>query len=117
MDAHGGTDAVDSTVRVEDLSLSTLIALIARLRATETPAQFLCREVELDEAYLEADVALHLVEDEGIEPETFERAKLVRSLVLNAHDFLGESNLQAAVRELNKVIEIKIGLEGGDGAR
>lgn len=105
-----GSNFIDEIVRLDDLSLSTLIALVDRLRGTETPNQFLCREVELDEAYLEADAEFRLTDDESETPETSERAKLIRSLVMNAHDLLGESDISAAVKELNRVIEIKIGL-------
>jgi hypothetical protein len=39
-----------------------------------------------------------------------EQARQIRSLVIQAHDQLGESDIAAAVAQLNKVIEIKIGL-------
>jgi len=100
----------DGIVRLDDLSLATLIALVDRLRETETPDQFLCREIELDEAYLEADSELRQVTDRGAQPDSLDRAKLIRALVIRAHDLLGESDIVAAVQELNKVIEMKIGL-------
>jgi hypothetical protein len=97
-------------VQLDDLSLATLIALVDRLRETETPDQFLCREIELDEAYLEADAELRKVTDGGGREEKVEQARQIRSLVIQAHDQLGESDIAAAVAQLNKVIEIKIGL-------
>jgi hypothetical protein len=109
-ESQNGNGPADEIVAVDDLSVGTLIALVDRLRLTETPNQFLCREVELDEAYLQADVDYRKAEDEETKPETVERAKQIRSHVINAHDFLGESNISAAVEELNRVIEIKIGL-------
>jgi len=100
----------DSVTPVEDLSLSTLIALIDRLRATETPNQFLCREIELDEAYLQADAEMRRAIDEQHGDEQREHATIILSHVLSAHDLLGESNISAAVEQLNCVIELKIGL-------
>jgi hypothetical protein len=101
---------VDEIVSIDDLSLGTLIALVDRLRVTETPNQFLCREIELDEAYLQADAEFRRSADEGERPEAQEQAKRIRALVIRAHDFLGDSDIAAAVDELNQVIEIKIGL-------
>ena len=37
---------------------------------------------------------------------------MVRALVINAHDFVGESNIHAAIEELNKAVEAKLGLGG-----
>jgi hypothetical protein len=110
MSAAGGHDSPEGTVPLGDLSLGTLIALVGRLRETETPDQFLCREIELDEAYLQADVEFRLAHDEEAEPEALEEATLIRELVINAHDFLGESNISAAVHELNRVIAHKDGI-------
>lgn len=110
MDALDGRSEADSVISVEDLSLSTLIALVDRLRATETPNQFLCREIELDEAYLQADAEMRRTVDEQQGDEQRQDATLIRTHVLSAHDFLGESNIVAAVQELNCVIEKKIGL-------
>lgn len=109
MEAQGG-GSTDGVVQVGDLSLATLIALVDRLRSTETPDQFLCREIELDEAYLQADAEARLAEDESAKPQAMAETKLIRALVIKAHDFLGESNIAAAVQELNRVIEIKVGL-------
>src|SRR5438477_11789958 len=100
----------DGIVQLDDLSLSTLIALIDRLHETETPDQFLCREIEMDEAYLQADAEVRIVTDKGAGPESIEQTKVIRSHVIKAHDLVGESNIPAAVQELNRVIEIKIGL-------
>jgi hypothetical protein len=110
VEAQDGRSPADSITPVEDLSLATLIALVDRLRATETPNQFLCREIELDEAYLQADAEMRRVIDEQPGEEQCRRATLVRTHVVNAHDLLGESNIAAAVEHLNCVIEMKIGL-------
>lgn len=100
----------DGLVQLDDLSLATLIALVDRLRETETPDQFLCREIELDEAYVEADAELRRATDGGGRQESVEQATLIRSLVIQAHDQLGDSNIASAVEQLNRVIDIKIGL-------
>jgi hypothetical protein len=110
LDAREPRSQADSITPVDDLSLGTLIALVDRLRATETPNQFLCREIELDEAYLQADAELRRIFDEQPGDEQCQRATLVRSYVISAHDLLGESNITAAVEQLNRVIEMKIGL-------
>jgi hypothetical protein len=100
----------DGLVQLDDLSLATLIALVDRLQKTETPDQFLCREIELDEAYVQADADLRSAQERSSEAEQLEQARTIRTLVLSAHDLLGDSEVAAAVKELNKVIEIKIGL-------
>jgi hypothetical protein len=100
----------DGIVQLDDLSLSTLIALVDRLRETETPDQFLCREIEMDEAYLQADAEVRFATDRGEGPESVEQTKVIRAHVIKAHDMVGESNISAAVQELNRVIEMKIGL-------
>jgi hypothetical protein len=110
MASADGHDAFDGAVPLGDLSLGTLIALVGRLRETETPDQFLCREIELDEAYLQADVEFRQAQDEEAGLKALEEATRIRELVMNAHDFLGESNVSAAVQELNRVIELKVGL-------
>jgi hypothetical protein len=106
-EAGEGRDAV---VQLGDLSLSTLIALIGRLRLTETPNQFLCRELELDEAYVQADSDLRVAQEQSSGQDSVEQARVIRSHVLKAHDLLGESDIPAAVQELNKVVELKLGL-------
>jgi hypothetical protein len=100
----------DAIVQLDDLSLSTLIALVDRLRGTETPNQFLCRELELDEAFVQADADLRTAMEKNGHPQSVDQARLIRTLVLKAHDLLGENDIAAAVQELNKVIEIKLGL-------
>ena len=100
----------DAVVQLGDLSLSTLIALVDRLRATETPNQFLCRELELDEAYLQADADLRSAQVGSSGELSIERARVIRSHVLKAHDLVGESDIPPAVQELNSVIEMKLGL-------
>ena len=109
-DSQSGRSPADEIVSIDDLSLGTLIALVDRLRLTETPNQFLCREIEMDEAYLNADAELRQSTDEGAQAEALEPVKLIRSLVIQAHDFVGDSNISAAVDRLNQVIEMKIGL-------
>lgn len=108
--ASSGDGPADQIVPIDDLSLGTLIALVDRLRETETPNQFICREIEMDGAYLQADFELRHIVDTGMKLEIVEAAKVIRSIMMKAHDFVGESNVAAAVDELNRVIELKIGL-------
>jgi len=102
----------NATVIVNDLSLKTLIALIGRLRGTETPEQFILRETELDEAYRNADADLREAESADGPAETVEALRRVRGLVMRAHDFVGESNIRAAIEELNQAVEAKLGFPG-----
>jgi hypothetical protein len=101
-------ESFDQAVPLEDLSLKTIIALIARLQATETDDQAVCRELELDDAYRRADMDLR--DAAGESAETIERYGRVREIVIRAHDFVGESKIEDAVQELNKLVEMKIGL-------
>jgi hypothetical protein len=100
----------NAMVIVNDLSLRTLIALIGRLRRTETPEQFILRETELDDAYRNADAELREAESDEAQPAVVEELRRVRRLVINAHDFVGESNVHAAIEELNQAVEAKLGL-------
>ena len=102
----------NASIAVNDLSLKSLISLIGRLRATETAEQFILRESELDDAYRNADAELREAESDEQPPEAVDALRAVRALVINAHDFVGESNLHAAIEELNKAVEAKLGLGG-----
>jgi hypothetical protein len=53
---------------------------------------------------------MDLREAEGEPAETIAAFGRVREIVINAHDFVGESRLEDAVQELNKLVEMKIGL-------
>ena len=107
MAIHGGNEDVDEIVRLDDLSLKTLIALVARLKETETGEQFLCREMELDEAYLYADSDFRDAKSENKQKDTQDELELIRTVVCRAHDFVGESNVPAAIQELDKVIDLR----------
>jgi hypothetical protein len=97
---------------VNDLSLRTLIDLIGRLEQTETPEQFILREAELDDAYRNADAELREAESNDVGAVIVDELRRVRALVINAHDFVGESNIHAAIIELNQAVEGKLGLRG-----
>ena len=107
--ANQRSDPNDVTA-LDDLSLATVIALIERLRRTETADQFLCREIELDEAVLEADYEMRTARDSESAPRVVEHLGQVRTHILSAHDYVGDNNIRAAIEELNKVVELKIGL-------
>ena len=101
-------ESFDQAVPLDDLSLKTIIGLIERLKATQTDDQVVCRELELDDAYRRADMDLR---DAAGEPaETIAQFGRVREIVIKAHDFVGESKIEDAVQELNKLVEMKIGL-------
>jgi hypothetical protein len=99
---------LDEVVQLPDLSLSTLIALVQRLQATETADHYLYRELELDQAFFYADEGVKSARRVG--KAAVEEQSRIRELVLAAHDFVGTSNVHAAIGELNKVIELKMGL-------
>jgi hypothetical protein len=99
----------DDLVPLADLSLKSLIALVQRLQETETSDQFLYRELELDQAYFWADESFKLAKRPGAKDD-LAQVEQIRALVLNAHDYVGVSNVHAAIGELNKVIELKMGL-------
>ena len=99
---------LDELAQLQDLSLSTLIALVQRLQATETSDHYLYRELELDQAFFYAEENVKSART-GSKAELDETHR-IRELVLNAHDFVGTSNVHAAIEELNKVIELKMGL-------
>jgi hypothetical protein len=103
-------DDVDHVVPLDDLSLKTVIALIDRLSQTETSDQFLCRELELDAACLQTELDIRAARDDERKEGAVTELQEIRGLVLRAHDFVGENNLRAAIQELNRVIEIKVGL-------
>ena len=102
---------LDEVVQLEDLSLRTLIALVQRLQATETSDHYLYRELELDQAFFYADEGVKSARTAG--KAAVEEQSRIRELVLSAHDFVGTSNVHAAIGELNKVIELKMGLGTG----
>ena len=108
-------DSLDRVVQLNGLSLAAVIDLIDRLEQTQTSHHYLCREAELDDAYRHADADLKLAELEGSSPDRLRELVRMRDYVILAHDLVGERNAAAAVQELNRVVEMKIGLDG-DGA-
>ncbi|MPZ47910.1 MAG: hypothetical protein GEU75_01100 [Dehalococcoidia bacterium] len=83
-----------------------------RLNQTEG-AQFFFREAEMDDVYRHADADVRLAVQAGSDRGIIAQLEHIRELVFNAHDLVGCENILEAVQELNKVINIKIGL--GDG--
>jgi hypothetical protein len=100
----------NQTVEMGGVSPRAVIMLIERLRLTETAEQFYCREAELDDAYRHADMDLRLAEADSSSPELIRELARIRGHVLAAHDLVGESKVSEAVEELNRIVEIKIGL-------
>ena len=86
------------------------ISLIDRLRDTETSDHFLCREIELDQAYFYADYELKDARAEELPETRIGELSRIREHVIRAHDYVGESNIHAAIEELNVVVSLKIGL-------
>jgi hypothetical protein len=70
----------------------------------------------MDDAYRQADMDWRNAVREQMAPEHVAGLERVRSLVFAAHDFVGLGQTAEAIRELNTVIGIKVGLEEqGDG--
>ena len=110
MERREDAEGADDLVQLGDLSLKTLIALVARLQATESTDHYLSREIELDMALFWADESLKLAKGRSGAKEGVAELTLIREHVLRAHDFVGGSNVHAAIEELNKIIELKMGL-------
>jgi L-ribulose-5-phosphate 3-epimerase UlaE len=106
----GGND-VDRVVWMDDLSVGTLIKLVERLESTTEMEQFIFREAEMDDAYRQADMDWRHAVREQLAPDLTSNLERVRSLVFTAHDYVGLGRTEDAIRELNTVIGIKIGLE------
>lgn len=114
MEIHGksgGTD-VDRVVWMDDISVRTLIKLVERLESTTEMEQFIFREAEMDDAFRQADTEWRRAIREQLAPEVISGLERVRSLVFAAHDFVGLGQVEDAIRELNTVIGIKVGLAG-----
>jgi hypothetical protein len=112
MEITGASDRdVDRVVWVDDLNVKTLIALIDRLNETEQGEQFLFREAEMDDAYRQADADVRLAVRARATAPTIAELERVREMIFRAHDLVGWTKIPEAVEELNKVIEIKIGLD------
>jgi hypothetical protein len=106
----GGAD-VDKVVWMDDISVRTLIKLVERLEATVEMEQFIFREAEMDDVYRQADTDWRRAVREQLAPDVVAGLERVRSLVFAAHDFVGLGQVDDAIRELNTVIGIKVGLE------
>ena len=108
-----GGDDVDRVVWMDNLSVGTLIKLVERLERTSEMEQFIFREAEMDDAYRQADMDWRHAVREQLASEVVDGLERVRSLVFAAHDFVGTGETAEAIRELNTVIGIKVGLEQG----
>jgi len=97
---------------MDDLSVRTLINLVERLESTVEMEQFIFREAEMDDAFRQADMDLRVAIREQLSPDVIASLEKVRNLVFAAHDFVGLGQTVEAIRELNTVIGIKVGLEG-----
>jgi hypothetical protein len=104
---------VDRVVGMDDLSVRTLIKLVERLEGTSEIEQFIFREAEMDDAYRQADMDVRLALREQLRPEVIAGLKKIRALVFAAHDYVGLGQTAEAIRELNSVIGIKVGLQDG----
>jgi hypothetical protein len=108
--SNGGD--VDRVVWMDDLSVGTLIKLVERLEGTVELEQFIFREAEMDDAFRQADMDLRWATREQLARDVIAGFERVRDLVFAAHDYVGLGQTAEAIRELNTVIGIKVGLEG-----
>ncbi len=112
MQIFGGSERdVDRVVWVDDLNVKTLIGLIERIEQTSEMEQRIFREAELDDAYRQADADVRLAQRDGTDSATLAELQRVRGIIFSAHDLVGLGQMPEAVLELNKVVDIKIGLD------
>lgn len=112
MNIHGKSERpVDRINWVDDLTVKSLIELIDRLRQTQETEQFLFREAEMDDAYRQADADCRLAVRDGATPAALAPLEEVRAIVFRAHDLVGLGDVEEAIKELNRVVEIRIGLD------
>ena len=102
---------VDRVVWMDDLSVRTLIKLVERLESTVEMEQFIFREAEMDDAYRQADMEVRRAVREQLAPDVIAGFERVRSLVFSAHDLVGLGQVDEAIKELNTVIGISVGME------
>ena len=102
---------VDRVVWMDDLSVRTLIKLVERLESTVEMEQFIFREAEMDDAYRQADMEVRRAVREQLAPDVIAGFERVRALVFSAHDYVGLGEVDEAIKELNTVIGIRVGIE------
>jgi hypothetical protein len=64
----------------------------------------------MDEAYRHADADLRMAVQTGADQGTISQLERIRQLIFSAHDNVGIEEIPQAVRDLNEVIEIKLGV-------
>ena len=113
MEIYGKSNGseVDRVVWMDDLSVRTLIKLVERLESTVEMEQFIFREAEMDDAYRQADMEVRRAVREQLTPDVIAGFERVRSLIFSAHDYVGLGQVDEAIKELNTVIGISVGIE------
>jgi hypothetical protein len=91
----------------DTLTVESLMALIDRLARISTSEQFLLRELELDNAYRQADAELA----EALRSGDEERLPLCRrscELVFAAHDLVGLELINDAIAKLSELVTLRL---------
>lgn len=92
---------------VDSLAVESLMALIDRLAHISTAEQFLLRELELDNAYRQADAELA----EALRSGDAGRLALCQrsaDLVFAAHDLVGLERISDAVAKLSELVALRM---------
>ncbi|SOY59478.1 conserved protein of unknown function (plasmid) [Cupriavidus taiwanensis] len=89
----------DELTSIDDYSAATLSSICERMAVSREVEHMIYRESELDEVWrlLDADVA-NAARD-GRSPQQLQRLEAMRSLVIEAHDLVGNDGDTVAARE------------------
>jgi hypothetical protein len=109
VDVVGKSDrAVDRVHADESLVVADLMKLAERLAVTIAGEQFFFREIELDCAFRQADMAYAQASRSG-DAEELARATAVRALVFRAHDLVGIREIDTAIEALHELMDVLVG--------
>jgi hypothetical protein len=91
----------------DPLTVESLMGLIDRLARISTSEQFLLRELELDNAYRQADAELAEARRSGDE-ELLSLTQRSSELVFAAHDLVGLERIDDAIAKLSELVSLRL---------
>jgi len=92
---------------LDPLTVESLMALIDRLAGISTAEQFLLRELELDNAYRQADAELAEAQRVG-DAERLAVCQRSAGLVFAAHDLVGLERISEAIAKLSELVTLRL---------
>lgn len=99
--------SVDDIYIIEDYSPHTLAQLIERVEKSNAFEHMIYRESELDEVWRLLDGDIAMAARSGANSAQVQRLTALRALIIEAHDFIGNSSNTAAARNrLLKAVEL-----------